>query len=380
MIFPETIQSLFGTKPRVKIIHPTLTTFDQLKNHFQKKAPKDWWYKPISLELEINTVCNLRCTGCVIIDDIENPTHEFSTKQLLDILKQSAELGVYNYSLTGGEPFLVTDQICDIIAQAPIDIFKIQTNATRFNTEKSALKILNQLKKAGFVSRNKYVKPSINVSLGMQTLEGAPIECVAILTKTFLETFGKTAQLGLNLVPYVKGIDDENTLDKLEAAYESLYGEKFPYQKIRLNQFELQYTPRLEEEKIISTKKTTIKKLIKSRNNNTACFNFTKKIDTPVPRFMIRADGKFYPCACFGHAFLAGNINNDSLYNLLTRVNTNEQLRVVFDKGLYGLLKLTEKTNPQLANMEIPETLHPCRACRLLRFPEDLPDIIKIGG
>src|SRR3989338_10325109 len=82
-LFPEIEISEYGRYKRVPILHNTLNTFPKLARHFEKKLPQSWWFKPVAVEIEMNTICNLRCTGCAIIEDIEKANKGFNPEEIL---------------------------------------------------------------------------------------------------------------------------------------------------------------------------------------------------------------------------------------------------------------------------------------------------------
>ncbi len=60
-----------------------------------------------NLQVEVTRRCNLRCKHCYLTD--YSGKDEFTTEELLDLIKQAAELGVSSFDVTGGEPLVRKD-------------------------------------------------------------------------------------------------------------------------------------------------------------------------------------------------------------------------------------------------------------------------------
>ena len=85
------------------------------------------------------TLCNLQCTHCFISCGPQNYSHEMmSLKQVQDTLKESKELGVKDYYITGGEVFInpeIFEILEAILSYGPLDVL---TNGTLITPEKAA--------------------------------------------------------------------------------------------------------------------------------------------------------------------------------------------------------------------------------------------------
>jgi hypothetical protein len=225
------------------------------------------------------------------------------------------------------------------------------------------------MKKAGFVSRNKYLKPALNCSAGMQTKFGTKPKNLAILTKVFFETFKNTANLAINILPY-----EDFTYDYVEGEineeYKKLTGEDFPFDKVRMNEMHFEYTEALGKSNLVDMKKITIKEKIENLDDDFTCFNFsTAIIDTPMPRIFVKADGTVYACPCFGHSDNPGNIHKNSVYELLEKINKNNLFKIVKESGLKTLYKIVSQKDKDVGKIKIPVSLSICKTCKALRNP-----------
>lgn len=358
-----------------RLINSKLPTLAHLSEHFGKNLPEEWFYKPVAVEIEMTHVCNLRCAGCAIIEDVEKGYDGFSVDKIISFLKECADTSVYCYALTGGEPLVFMDRVCRIIAESPIDILKIHTNGKPFTTEKRAVEILRQLKEAGFGTKNRHVNPTLNVSLGLQTEAGTPVKNVAILAKTFFEVFPFEANLVVNVTPY-RDEDVPILQRELEDAYFQLTGSHFPYYRITGEHFVLQFTPRLAEKTATPVNWIPIRERIAQLEGWQDCFNSpSRNTPAPMPRMILRADGTLYSCCSFGFTGKTGNVHETSLFSLLEKMNQNPKFELVLDKGIASLYENVRAVNPAIDEVLIPDNYNVCKVCKVLREPRELDPV-----
>ena len=65
-------------------------------------------YAPRTVHFDITTKCNLKCIYCYATDRL-SPRKELTTKQILRLLNELAELDTWTIVISGGEPFLRRD-------------------------------------------------------------------------------------------------------------------------------------------------------------------------------------------------------------------------------------------------------------------------------
>ena len=100
-------------------------------------APKEFSYrKPFLLELEITRRCNLSCVHCYAQATEKGLAEELTLDEIRRVLREGAELGIGELSLTGGEVFLRPDflAIIDIAADLGYAV-RFVTNATLLTDE-----------------------------------------------------------------------------------------------------------------------------------------------------------------------------------------------------------------------------------------------------
>lgn len=358
-----------------RLIHPDFPTVGDLRGHFSQRLPSNWFYKPVAVEVEITQACNLRCMGCSIIEDVEAGYDGFSVEKIISFLKECSQTSVYCYGLTGGEPLMFLGRVCRIIEESPIDILKIHTNGKSFSTITRAKDILEKLRDSGFGVKNQYIKPTLNVSVGLQTEAGVPLKNIAILTKAFLDAFPYQAHLVLNVTPYHPD-DVENLLNELEEEYFQLTGQPFPYHLLSGEHFALQYTHRLSQKSAIPVKWISISEALKNLEGWQHCHNSSQRnLPTPMPRMLLRANGDLYSCCSFGFTGLTGNIHQSSLWELLSLMNQNKKFSLVLNHGISGLYETVRAENPGIENIRVPENYNICKICKVLREPQKLDPV-----
>jgi radical SAM protein with 4Fe4S-binding SPASM domain len=103
------------------------------KTSYEEFMKEKYWAKnrPMSIHFELTQRCNLRCIHCLFTHETAD---ELSTEEILRILMQLKEIGVFSLSLSGGEIFARKD------IEAILDFLMIQrfmviiyTNGTLLN-------------------------------------------------------------------------------------------------------------------------------------------------------------------------------------------------------------------------------------------------------
>ena len=84
-------------------------------------------HTPLVLLISPTMRCNLRCEGCYAAG--YSSAAEMSPELLQSIIDQSNEIGIYLFTILGGEPFLRRD-LLDVGAANPNSFFQVFTNGT----------------------------------------------------------------------------------------------------------------------------------------------------------------------------------------------------------------------------------------------------------
>jgi MoaA/NifB/PqqE/SkfB family radical SAM enzyme len=354
-------QKIFS--PNIEMIENSgFADFPHLSKHFQKKQAGEFFYKPVSLEIELTNKCNLRCKECAISEDIRKGEHGLNADILLNILEEASKLGMYAYSLTGGEPFLRFGDMLKIINTADkMDCYKIQTNGTCFVDGRKSVEILKKLKDAGFGEKNRYVKSSLRCSVGIQDRANDKIlKRIQNLSKYYYEVFSyKKADLAFIIThDYLE--DPVLIKNKYEKNIKNT--NKNGYIHIRTLPIHSTYENKQDNDKL-----EEIGSLLKE-SKKWDCFD-NSHADTPWPKLLIRANGDAYSCASFAHVFKLGNIKKNSLKDLIKQANSNKLFKLIYEKGLSGLLREAKKSDPLIGRKKIPMSTYSCycQICKILK-------------
>ena len=86
-------------------------------------------HAPLALLISPTMRCNLACEGCFAGE--YSPDEDITPEMLQDIVDQANAIGMYIFTILGGEPFLRPD-ILDLAARNPDSFFQVYTNGTLF--------------------------------------------------------------------------------------------------------------------------------------------------------------------------------------------------------------------------------------------------------
>jgi len=123
-----------------------------------------------SVIFEVTRDCNLNCRHCYVLN--KNSRQELTLSQIKDMINEATDLGVWQWSLTGGEPFYRNDilKIIEFLTQKLI-VTNVFTNGTLLS--KSFISSLKMLRihsiiisldgEQGFHNENKTFKQSMKV-------------------------------------------------------------------------------------------------------------------------------------------------------------------------------------------------------------------------
>lgn len=327
-------------------------------------------FRPRAVEVELTQRCNLRCTGCAILPEVERGLPGLDSDVILAALERFAQRGVWGVALTGGEPFVALDKLVAVIGGSPLDVIRVQTNARVFVDDARSAALLEELRAAGLGRRNRFIRPTINVSLGMQQEAGTPIENVARLARGVSRVFGDDVGLVLNVLAWSRAEVDD-VLERLDRAHRALFGRRFPMElAARVAHLEYNATPRLESEGLIPLARKTVRERIEALPEGYLCLNFERDTQTPLPRVLLRADGSFFACSCFGFVGGGGRLGELSVDELLARADDDELLGAVSSGGLPALFTRVTATRPDVADRPLPATASICKVCKTLREPD----------
>lgn len=99
---------------------------------------------PYTILISPTMRCNLNCTGCYAKDYTKKDDMELNI--LNKIIKEGKKIGIYFYTILGGEPFLIWDNLRKVLRKHKDAYFQIFTNGTLLTEE-----IAMELQKLGNV-------------------------------------------------------------------------------------------------------------------------------------------------------------------------------------------------------------------------------------
>ncbi|MBN1288529.1 MAG: radical SAM protein [Actinobacteria bacterium] len=88
---------------------------------------------PILLVISPTMRCNLNCYGCYA--GKYSKGEDLGMDTLESILDQAEAMGVYFITISGGEPFMLGDELIDVFRNHPSILFQVYTNGTLINRE-----------------------------------------------------------------------------------------------------------------------------------------------------------------------------------------------------------------------------------------------------
>lgn len=289
---------------------------------FQKNMPKEYLVKPLTLEFEITNKCNQKCLHCGMHSNLIEKCETLTKEQISKIVEECSNYGVPSISLTGGEPFLVFDDMLQAMKECRkfgVDICKISSNGFwGINSEK----YFNKLEGVGFFN-NKYFVPCLMLSIGEQKV---PFSSLFNIIDYCIE---KYTQEDITLC--ISSLNEIGKLSKVEefiSEYEKT-GKEFPKGRIYLT--ENYY---VHNENMIDNQRKKLDSVEYFLNNCVRCFN--QKIGTYVnPRLMMKVSGETYSCACFNISkhLSVGNVLNDGLKKVLDNLNNNKYVQMIARSG-----------------------------------------------
>lgn len=149
-------------------------------------------FKLTSGGLMVNYRCQAACGHCMYNCSPEREDNYITYEDACRVFKQALALGAPSMHLSGGEPFMDVDELCEVLRAArdtgmPIDY--LDTSASWVTDEETARDAMERVKQYGV--------DSISVSISPYHNEYIPLDCVLTLMQVCEET-GITATLWLD--------------------------------------------------------------------------------------------------------------------------------------------------------------------------------------
>lgn len=344
---------------------PTIGKYSSIKQSFYEDI-KSWQsnkdiikydIKPLQFTFEITNKCNCNCKDCgMAANRLDVKRVKLKFDDLIKLSKDLYDIGIPAYAITGGEPFLEFDLMCEMIkhSSGKIDVCKIISNGF---WGKNPKKYFDELEKAGLF-KNKFFVPNIQLSIGEQTVD---LECICNIMHYVSENYDKD-KLHLGIIhTREKGLE----VSKLRLLYEK-YTEK--YGTFPLNRFYLTNSYYVNSNPVSSEKLDVPTESV--YNMISLCDNrHEQKIGTFVsPKIFMKCNGDCYPCEVFNlhDAIFLGNYFKIGLKGILDNYNSNKYSRFIKD---YGTESFKNVIPDDILKKNRCET--PCQACEFcIKFCE----------
>ncbi len=165
------------------------------------------------------TLCNLACAHCFISCSPTNHTHEMmSLAQVLGFLDEAERLGVRDYGVTGGEPFLnveIFEILEAILARGPLLVLTNGMPITRASAERLAR----------LAAASEY---SLDVRISLESTDEAANDAVrgAGCYRKALDGVAHLAAVGIEPGIAVTRLDDGSTNAEIVASFGALLRER----------------------------------------------------------------------------------------------------------------------------------------------------------
>ncbi len=135
--------------------------------------------------------CNIACRHCYNSSGAQAKEPSLSLEQMLKIIGQMPEAGISRLNLTGGEPFLYLEMVCQLIEagrKANLQGISIFTNGFWAKSKQRTKHYLERLQQSGFMQGSEdYLK----MSSGQFHQEFIPAEQIYTLAKVYHHIFNK---------------------------------------------------------------------------------------------------------------------------------------------------------------------------------------------
>jgi len=103
--------------------------------------------------------------------------------------------------------------------------------------------------------------------------------------------------------------------------------------------------------------------------------------ETVWPKPIVKANGDLYTCGCFGYGFLAGNIKDKNLFDLIQAANKIEQYYTINKYGVAGAHERNLFPNSsKMKSQKVPINMRMCNLCGVLGGSIGVERLVSIEG
>lgn len=320
--------------------------YEQVGRRQSEVLPDSWLYRPLNSEIEITNRCNQSCAHCGMAAN-HTIYQAYTADELVHFAEELYQNGIPSYSITGGEPFLALDNMLSLIrsARGKVDVCKITSNG--YWGEK-AEKVFDMLEEAGLFD-NRFFVPCLMISIGEQS---TPMKTTCKIFHHALQRYGRT-QLTL-CISSLSEFGSPSKVDEFISTYNEHFGE-IPAGRIFLTENYYRNSSCIRD----NANAVPFRKVEDYMSGPVRCFEQTigKYV---LPRLLVKATGEICTCACFNapKELKIGDYRQESIRDILQKINDNTIVNIIADKGLHGFKSLLSPSD----YIDVPCS-NECEAC-----------------
>ena len=323
--------------------------FSEISKWQHDKVVNQYKIKPLSVEVEITNLCNQQCPHCGMAANQINGRTLWSSDELYSLVDDLYNAGIPSISVTGGEPFLNFDRLCDCLSYCrnKIDICKLSSNGFWGNDPKF---YFDKLVSCGLFD-NRFFIPCLLLPIGEQKI---PWEYIHNIINYVCMTFGENdIHIGIT---HIREYGNPSRLYQFVDAYENEYGD-FPSDRVFVTEYRY-----INSHVMTNKAKASYHPVADFLVDDKRCFDSSVGRNV-LPKLFVKCDGRCYPCVCFNvpEELCLGNYFEQGIENILEKFNNNKYVNLVRECGLAGFAKFLP--DDVLTNMTASNGCEACERC-----------------
>ncbi|MDP3791340.1 MAG: 4Fe-4S cluster-binding domain-containing protein [Candidatus Omnitrophota bacterium] len=304
-------------------------------------------FKPSEILFSLTGRCNLTCSHCAV----KKGRSSLNTKTAIKFINACADFGIKRVGFTGGEPFLATGSLSNIIKEAihrNISFNRIMTNAVWFGTKNELTVKLKKIFDAGYDG---------DICVSVDAFHRQDLKKVALFIETAIDIFNRPDIVSIAAVIGAKDGQTRKILARLAHVLKAHI--KFSSPKnasIRRAGLFI---------KIFYLDLSAVGKAAKLKDLWDGKWFKDDFCRGPGNAFFVLADGTVKPCCGYANdsdILTIGSIKTDTPKKLLGNAGKNRFVSAIFGKGLHSIRRSLEKNGARFPG----KTRNHCFFCHYL--------------
>lgn len=293
-------------------------------------------FNPTEIIFSVTDACNLHCPHCYV----SRKTQRLKAEEAKKFIQSAKNSSIERIGFSGGEPFLYTDFLCEIIketVQNDLMFDRIMTNGVWWKDEDELSDKLKKIYDAGFDGK---------IGLSLDSFHNQNIQEVLTFIRKAFEIFNTGDIIEIQSVisenPEDKILDFEN-FDKIAEEFnletELYLDKKTGRGTIILSSDDKFIQIQRETQSFLSEDSRAWK--AKKWFKDDFCFG-------PGQVLFIHSDGNIAPCCGFSNEnprLFIGTVR-DSLSQIMKNASDNPMIKIIYEEGLSGKIKKLKKKVP----------------------------------